>query len=770
MTNATKAVFLSYAREDSGAARRIAEALRAAGLEVWFDENELRGGDAWDAKIRQQIDACALFIPLISAHTQERSKGYFRLEWKLAVDQTHLLAAGVPFIAPVAIDDTKEAGALVPPEFMKVQWTRLPGALPTPEFVAQVKRLLGASTPVGATPAAANTAADSPATPAPKKSSLALALVVGFASIAVSAGLVLVVMRRGEPAKPASEAKPAVAPAAPAKPARLADKSIAVLPFTNMSEDKDSGYFADGVHEDVLTNLALVRELRVVSRTSVQTYRNTTKSMKQIAEELGVTYILEGSVRRSGNKVRVTGQLIHAATDEHVWAQTYDRDLNDVFAIQTELSQQIAAALKTALSPEEKVLIARRPTENTAAYDLFLRARDMRNREPNNPISLRRRAELLEKAVQLDPAFAQAWGDLAATYAYAVFLDYDGRDESLAKAKAAIDRAVALSPDDPEIIGSLGTYYYYGYRDYARATELFERRARLQPNSAVVFNSLALVQRRQGRWAEALANFRRASELDPASTSYLRNLVSTLSAGRRYREASEVQQRIANRFPERITEAYTAAMFDYLASGSTARVDAFFAGLPKDVRESPRGIDLRRGWARTRGDYAEAVRLDELQPYFDDDGVPRWRQAYAAAGDLYFLGDRPAALRRLGNAEAELRQRLEQEPGNASNWAMLAGLEVMLGHKDAAMRSVERSAQLLPESRDAIEGVNAAINRAFCLALLGEKERALPEFQRLLRTPSGINVQDLDILRKEYAGDRRFEALFADPRNREPLF
>ena len=136
------AVFLSYARDDVAAARRIAEALRSAGLEVWFDENELRGGDSWDAKIRQQIDACALFVPLISAHTQERNKGYFRLEWKLAVDQTHLLAAGVPFIAPVVIDDTTESAALVPPEFLKVQWTRLPDALPTPPFIAQVKRLL----------------------------------------------------------------------------------------------------------------------------------------------------------------------------------------------------------------------------------------------------------------------------------------------------------------------------------------------------------------------------------------------------------------------------------------------------------------------------------------------------------------------------------------------------------------------------------------------------------------------------------------------------
>ncbi|MDQ5977801.1 MAG: hypothetical protein QG602_773, partial [Verrucomicrobiota bacterium] len=289
---ATHAVFLSYARDDAAAARRIAEALRSAGLEVWFDENELRGGDVWDAKIRKQIDTCALFLPVISAHTQERSKGYFRLEWKLAVDQTHLLAEGVPFIAPVVIDDTKESAAIVPPEFMRVQWTRLPGALPTPEFVGQVKRLLeGKVAPVsdrrlGSTPT--NDPGQRPVLPRksiPGWTWGALAAVV----VAVAFGL----FRKSEPpptaaaaANPqsASPAPSSPLPAPAAKPS-LADKSIAVIPFTNMSEEKDSAFFTDGIHEDILTNLALIRELRVVSRTSVMQYRATTKPMKQIAYE-----------------------------------------------------------------------------------------------------------------------------------------------------------------------------------------------------------------------------------------------------------------------------------------------------------------------------------------------------------------------------------------------------------------------------------------------------------------------------------------------------
>src|SRR6187551_189762 len=219
-TTAARAVFLSYARDDAAAARRIAEALRSAGLEVWFDENELRGGDTWDAKIRTQIDACALFVPVISTHTQERTKGYFRLEWKLAVDQTHLLAAGVPFIAPVVIDDTREASAIVPPEFMKVQWSRLPGALPTPEFVAQVKRLLEGKPMEAGRPrpsvAGLGEAGPGSTTPATKRG------IPGWTwgaltAVAVGVAVALGVFRKAEPAavpSPPVEAKPAT-PAAP---------------------------------------------------------------------------------------------------------------------------------------------------------------------------------------------------------------------------------------------------------------------------------------------------------------------------------------------------------------------------------------------------------------------------------------------------------------------------------------------------------------------------------------------------------------------------
>ncbi len=778
MSDSTPAVFLSYAREDTDAARRIADALRSQGVEVWFDQSELRGGDAWDAKIRKQIKECAIFLPVISAKTQERGEGYFRLEWKLAVERTHLMAEGMIFLAPVVVDDTPESRALVPPEFMRVQWTRLSGGLPTSQFVEQVKRLLKKEQGAGSKEQGFGESGKESSGARRKKSGVpgkvgrrvpAAAWALALAVIVVALSLLWWRKSNGEPNAGAGTRPPTTeTPAA----SMVDDKSIAVLPFTNMSEDKDNAFFADGMQEDILTNLALIREFRVVSRTSVMPYRTTTKSIRQIAQELGVAYILEGSVQREGHKVRVTGQLIHAAKDEHLWAKAYDRDLTDVFAIQSELSQEIATALKTALSPEEKVMLARRPTDNPAAYDLFLRARDVRNREGVNPAVIARQTKLLQSAVELDPNFAAAWAELADAYAFAFFTENEGKEALLAKAKAAMDRAVQLAPDDPEVIGSLGTYYYYGYRDYARAVEQYEHLARLKPNDPSVFNSLGLIQRRQGHWAESLVNTRRAAELDPANIAYLRNLVTTLQSGRRWEEAIAAQKRIVTLLPDKLSEAYQLAVLAFQATGSTREGKEFFAGLTPEQLNSPRGIYLRALWAVEMGDLAEAIRLDRLQPYFDEDGMPHWEQAYFAAVTYLAAGDRAAAVARLGDFPAELRTRLQREPTNLHYRSFLAGMEAILGHTAEARREADRCVELLPMSRDALDGSTYAYVQAFIYDLTGDKEQALADYARVLQLPSSTlgSVHELKDTPGTLRGDPRFEALLNDPRNNAPLF
>jgi TolB-like protein len=420
-TDPPRAVFLSYARDDADAARRIADALRAFGLEVWFDQSELRGGDAWDAKIRKQIKECALFVPVISAATQERGEGYFRREWKLAVERTHDMAAGVAFMVPVVVDDTRADEATVPEEFLRFQWTRLPHGVPSAEFVEQVKRLLEAPRKPAMEAGRPRPARRDEGVASPARSAmpgwiwgaLAVVVVVGIAGAFFAT-------RKPVPSPVASSSSPS--------PSRFTSlqadaKSVAVLPFENLSEGKEGAFFADGVHEDILTNLALVRELHVVSRTSVMQYRGTTKTIKQIAQELGVAYVLEGSVRRAGNRVRVTGQLINARTDEHVWAKAYDRDLTDVFTIQGELAQAIAGAMAAALSPQEKSLLERRLTDNLGAYDAYVKARELRERAISTDQD--EIEPLLQKAVELDPKFAAAWAELGAFHAYLYFGEQD---------------------------------------------------------------------------------------------------------------------------------------------------------------------------------------------------------------------------------------------------------------------------------------------------------------------------------------------------------
>ena len=768
----TRGVFLSYAREDTEAAKRIADALRGFGVEVWFDQSELRGGDAWDAKIKSQIRECSLFVAIISANTQARGEGYFRREWKLAIERTHDMAAGIPFLIPLVVDQTPESKALVPEEFMKFQWTRLADGIPTAQFVERVKRL--AEKPLAAiedTPVARAAPAAPAARAAYKKGVPGWAWGVG-AGVLIAAVVFLVTQRKAEP--PAApevkvEAKAEAKPAETAAEPKVSEKSIAVLPFANMSDEKDNAFFTDGIQEDILTNLALVHEIRVVSRTSVQRYRDTTKPISQIAQELGVAYILEGSVRRAGNKVRVTGQLIHAATDEHVWAKAYDRDMTDIFAIQSELAQAIASELKAALSPEEKAMLDRQPTQNTAAYDLYLKSRSL-----DSLADLHKQQQILEQAVALDPSFARAWADLADEYAEDAFDQHEGMATLMEKAKAAIDKAVQLAPDDPEVISSLGTFYYYGYRDYARANEQYQRIARLRPNDPSVDNSLALILRRQGKWAESLAHSRRAIELDVANARYLNNHIATLVEARRYDELAEAWRRMAALKPDHWDIPFQVAIVAFHATGSTKEAEAFIAHLTPEQKASQEGMDLLTNWASITGDYAEAARLQKIQRYTKSQELEPWEQDILSAQNLLLSGDKAGAMERLGHIPEDNSKRLEREPNNARLWTFQAIALLCLGKPDEAVRAGDRSMEIMSKTPDALDMGTYEAFDFLTLAYAGYNERALAELAKLLRAPGGQAQLNVNELRRasglKLQGDPRFKALLDDPLNNAPLF
>ena len=357
VTPPTGAVFLSYASEDTSAARRLCEGLRASGIEVWIDQSELRGGDAWDAAIQQQIRECALFVPLISASTDARGEGYFRLEWRLAVERSFHFADDQPFLLPVVIDDTAQVGARVPDRFRERQWTHLPGGVAPPEFIARVRHLLA-----GAKVAVAPGAQPVARSPAGGRRVRALAAVLGVAAIAaLGAGTWLL---RGT--GPAGGRVPAMPLADP--------KSIAVLPFENLTGRADDAYLADGLQEEILNALARIRDLKVISRSSVVLFRGARPAMHEISARLGVGTVLEGSVRRDGNTLRLTTQLIDARNDSLLLATNYDRDLGHILGLQSEVARAVAEALTATLTAVERGELERAGTNNGDAYRNYLKA------------------------------------------------------------------------------------------------------------------------------------------------------------------------------------------------------------------------------------------------------------------------------------------------------------------------------------------------------------------------------------------------------------
>jgi adenylate cyclase len=405
MSLGSAAIFISYASQDAEVAQRICAALRHAGLEVWLDQSDLRGGDAWDASIRRQIRECALFVPLISANTNTRSEGYFRLEWKLAVDRTHLMAEDQPFLLPLVVDDTPDAEARVPDLFRERQWMRVPhGRLP-PEVIGRLARLLASS-------GSKSTSGDV-ADPVP-----------GSASQPQIAALRTPDLRVRAAAGPAH---------------RL---GVCVLPFANMSGDPEQEYFSDGITEDVITDLSKISALWVAARNTAFTFKGKSVDVLQVAQQLKASHVLEGSVRKAGRRVRITAQLIDGATGGHVWAERYDRDLDDIFALQDQISQAIVGALKVKLLPEEKKAIEERGTTNPEAYKLYLMARHSLMGNIGAARSSEVIIRLCQRATQIDPNYDRAWALMAWAQAQLRLMAGKAGDGGL----AAAEHALALNP------------------------------------------------------------------------------------------------------------------------------------------------------------------------------------------------------------------------------------------------------------------------------------------------------------------------------------
>jgi TolB-like protein len=433
------AVFLSYASQDAEAAQKICEALRADGIEVFLDQSELRGGDAWDQKIRREIHDCTLFIPVISANTALRHEGYFRLEWDLADQRTHMIARSRVFVVPVCLDATTEVAADVPESFQRVQWTRLPGGETPPAFVERIKRLLSPLSAVSG--GALGIKERVPASRRPQPVLLAIVAVVVVAALGY---LLANKFWIAQHATPETAARAGAAPTAFNPPPH----SIAVLPFVNMSGDKDQEYFSDGLTEEILNSLARISELQVSARTSAFSFKGKDADIGTIARKLNVGAILEGSVRRAGNTVRITAQLNNAVTGFHLWSQTYDRDLSNVLQLQTDIATAVASTLKVALLSDVATKIEAGGTRNPAALDAYLRA----SREffsQHGAKDMLTAIAIYTEAIRQDPSYALAIAGRAIAIEEYAGTFGRGTDERAYFDKALQDAhaAIALAPD-----------------------------------------------------------------------------------------------------------------------------------------------------------------------------------------------------------------------------------------------------------------------------------------------------------------------------------
>ncbi len=527
------AVFLSYASQDAEAAKRICDALQAGGIEVWFDKSELRGGDAWDRSIRRQIHDCALFVPVISQHTHERLEGYFRREWKLAVDRTHDMAEIKAFLVPVVIDSTTERDPAIPEKFRELQWTRLPAGETPRVFVERVQRLLSGETSTanrahGASGALAAIAGRAPASGWSRRALPVAAVLVAFAAVAYLA------IDRPWTSKPATApATAGPAPAAFAPPPH----SVAVLPFVNMSGDKEQEYFSDGLTEELLNSLAEIHGLQVAARTSSFSFQGEHPDIATVAHKLNVASVLEGSVRRSGNTVRITAQLINAVTGFHLWSKSYDRDLRDVLKLQTEIATAVAGALKVTLLGDEAAKIELGGTRNPQALTSYLRGKRDLDVARDAKGFATAMADF-DEAVRLDPGYARAYA--GRSFAWSLMAQTTGSAEQrptlLAKSQVDARQAISVAPELADGYGALGLYNQSmlnpvaALAGYTRATELAPGAA----NPLAAFGGLSVSL---GRTEQGLAALRRAAVLDPLNARSAELLGTALMLARRYPEA-----------------------------------------------------------------------------------------------------------------------------------------------------------------------------------------------------------------------------------------
>jgi TolB-like protein/predicted Zn-dependent protease len=541
--------------------------------------------------------------------------------------------------------------------------------------------------------------------------------------------------------------------------AGISEKSIAVLPLENLSEEKENAYFADGIQDELLSNLARIKDLKVISRTSVMQYKTgITRNLRGIAQQLGVSKVVEGSVRRSGNHIRVSVQLIDAFTDRHIWSENYDRTLADSLALQGELATEIAASVGATLTPQEKARVQARPTNNADAYDAYLRARGFPGGSHQEGA-----IQLFQEAVKLDPNFVLAWAYLSCAQSLSYWVGTDPSPERLASAKDSLDRALALDPNLPEVHLALGNYLYHGLHDYTGALAEFQQAEKGLPNSADVIEAIAVLQRRLGHWDEAIAEQRRLVELDPRSIHAAWSLASTYRMLRRFPEALATVDRVLAWDPTKGSLLSTKAEV-FLATGDLRAAEPLLLANPQ--------LDpfLRALHAMFERRYAAAIEILSKALVTETDRNTHNIEKLLLGLSQQRAGDFAAARATYEDAAQDYRRQLEKAAPDSfaagETHAFLGCAYAGLGEAASAIAEGQKAMALHPTSKDPVEGPDEEDTMADIYALLGDADHAIPILKRLLQIPYAHAITPallrLDPVWDQIRNDPRFEELAAE--------
>src|SRR6516165_1092643 len=519
-------------------------------------------------------------------------------------------------------------------------------------------------------------------------------------------------------------------------------KGIAVLPFENLSRDPDNAYFAEGIQEEILTRLASIANLRVISRSSTRQYQGKPRNLREIAKQLGIADILEGSVQKAADQVRVNVHLINAPSDTDLWAETYDRKLTDVFGVESEIAKGIAESLQVKLTGREEHALAVRTTKNPEAYDAYLRGLAFEVRSRYSPVSVDlvwKAAGFYERAVQLDPNFAIAWARLSRADA---LLYFNGEDTTPATrreaAKRALENAQRLDTNSPETLLALGYYQYWVLRDYGPAKTTFDRVSEMLPGSGEVPKALGYVARREGQWDQSVAYFRKALALDPRNVELLIDAAATYGMLRQFPAALKLYDRVLDITPND-PDVMAAKAGIYQAQGNLQEAARFLSEINWQT-PSEDTLAIKIGQLRLERNYSEAIRLLRLrqaQFHYDSERV-KGREQVVLAFTQRFAGDTAGAKVAAEQAHNILEQLYKAQPDNALVAAPLSQAYAAMGQKDLALKTAERAIVLLPRAKDPVAGPALEENLALVETIFDEKSAAISSLTQLLKTPYSI--------------------------------